>query len=66
MQKNYNLITLGRAQRKKVKQNGQKKWGQKRAKPAARHSMLSSALPPFKRTYRLIFLYTVGRLMPSS
>ena len=47
MQKNYNLITLGRAQRKKVKQNGQKSGDKKKAKPAARYSMLSSALPPF-------------------
>ena len=47
MQKNYNLITLGRAQREKVKRNGQKSGDKKRAKPAARYSMLSSALPPF-------------------
>lgn len=46
MQKNYNLITLGRAQREKVKRNGQKS-GVKKGKAAARYSMLSSSLPPF-------------------
>lgn len=54
MQKNYNLITLGRAQRKKVKQNGQKSGDKKKQSPPHATACYRVLCLLFKRTYRFV------------
>jgi hypothetical protein len=54
MQKNYNLITLGRAKRKKVKQNGQKSGDKKKQSPPHATACYRVLCLLFKRTYRFV------------